>query len=93
MPSDALIGFEEKPSVDYLVSMGVYVVSRAVLVDWCRPARPYGFDDLMLDLLARRRAGRRPGRTTATGSIIGRPDDYVQAIDEFERRKDTLLAA
>ena len=46
-----LTGFKEKPTVDYLVSMGVYGVSKRVLVDGASGS-PYGFDDLMRDLLA-----------------------------------------
>ena len=53
LDSDAeglLSGFREKPSVAYEVSMGVYMVSTRALR--CIPVdRPYGFDNLMLDLI------------------------------------------
>lgn len=87
--SSRLIGFEEKPKSQYLVSMGVYAVSRRVL-EFVPVGRPYGFDNLMLDLL---RAGkcvdviRHPGYWLD----IGRPDDYMKAIDDFPDRQEELL--
>ena len=87
--SSVLTAFSEKPSMEYLVSMGVYAVNRAVL-SLVPPDQPYGFDHLMHDLLAR---GERVRVQPYDGYWldIGRPDDYMQAIDEFEQKKDTLL--
>jgi NDP-sugar pyrophosphorylase family protein len=87
--SNTLTGFSEKPAVQYLVSMGVYVVNRAVL-NRVPDDRKYGFDDLMLDLLA----AHEPVHVEPHGGYwldIGRPDDYVRAIDEFEGLKPQLL--
>ena len=88
--SSCLAGFKEKPTVDYLVSMGVYGVSKRVL-SMVPPGRPYGFDDLMRDLLAR---GERVAIHSHDGywADIGRPDDYMQAIDAFDGLKQKLLA-
>jgi NDP-mannose synthase len=87
--ANALIGFEEKPSVRYLVSMGIYIVEKSVL-SLVPPDRPYGFDHLMHALIAR---GDRVKVEPHEGFWLdlGRPDDYVQAVEEFERRKETLL--
>jgi len=87
--ANTLIGFEEKPSMQYLVSMGVYIVQKSVLS--LVPAdAPYGFDDLMQALLARHdRVNVRPHE--GYWLDLGRSDDYAQAVEEFERRKDTLL--
>lgn len=84
-----LIGFQEKPAVRYCVSMGVYVVSREVL-SLVPPDTAYGFDNLMHDLIRR---GDHVSVYTHEGYWldIGRPDDYLQAIDEFERLKDRFL--
>jgi len=84
-----LVGFEEKPSVDYLVSMGVYVVQKSLL-SLVPPGRPYGFDDLMHALIAR---GDRVQVRPHDGywRDLGRPDDYTQAVEEFERRRSALL--
>lgn len=84
-----LTGFREKPRVDYDVSMGVYMVSRRAVARIPAGAA-YGFDTLMLDLLA---AG-----TPATVRMfdgywldIGRPDDYMRAIEEFDAMKTSFL--
>lgn len=84
-----LSGFKEKPSVSYQVSMGVYMVNSAIR-KFIADDRPYGFDNLMLDLLA---AGRPAQVRPFEGYWldIGRPDDYVKAIDEFEAMKSRFL--
>jgi NDP-sugar pyrophosphorylase family protein len=82
-------GFLEKPTAKYEVSMGIYMVSRKIL-DYLPEARAYGFDSLMLDLLRDRKA-------VCVRSFdgywldIGRPDDYMQAIDEFASMKSRLF--
>jgi len=84
-----LTGFEEKPSVDYLVSMGIYIVHRSVLRR-IPPGVKYGFDDLMLAMLA----AKQPVHVQPHHGFwrdIGRPDDYVQAVDEFETIGPRLL--
>jgi NDP-sugar pyrophosphorylase family protein len=87
--ASTLVGFEEKPSMRYLVSMGVYVVQKSVLA-LVPPGQPYGFDDLMLALLAR---GDRVNVKRHDGywRDLGRTDDYAQAVDEFERQRGLLL--
>jgi len=87
--ANTLVGFEEKPSVHYLVSMGVYVLHRSVLAG-VPPERPYGFDDLMHALIAR---GERVNVKRHDGywRDLGRPDDYAEAVDEFERQRGQLL--
>lgn len=84
-----LTGFEEKPSSQYLVSMGVYVVSKSIL-EFIPPGRKYGFDDLMLDLLAK---GEKVCVQPYDGYWldIGRPDDYMKAIDDFEKNRTSFL--
>jgi NDP-sugar pyrophosphorylase family protein len=87
--SGSLSGFEEKPEKKYLVSMGVYGVSREVL-GAVPPSRKYGFDDLMNDMLM---AGRPVKVEVHEGYWldIGRPDDYARAIDEFENGREKFL--
>lgn len=82
-------GFREKPVVRYEVSMGVYAANRRIL-DLIPPDRAYGFDTLMHDLLARRIP---VGIRTHDGHWldIGRPDDYLEAIDQFEKNKSVFL--
>jgi NDP-mannose synthase len=84
-----LTGFEEKPSVEYRVSTGIYAVSRRVL-PFVPADTKYGFDDLMRHMLA---AGHPVHVAPHDGYWldIGRPDDYMQAIDEFGNRKEQFL--
>jgi NDP-sugar pyrophosphorylase family protein len=81
-PEGSLTGFEEKPRSEYLVSMGVYAVSREVLRH-VPPDTKFGFDDLMWALL---RAGEHVTVREHDGYWldIGRPDDYHLAIEEYE---------
>lgn len=84
-----LSGFREKPKSQYLVSMGVYMASRRIM-DFIPKGESYGFDNLMLDLIA---AGRPAVVRKFDGYWldIGRPDDYMQAIEEFEQMKPRFL--
>ena len=80
--SGYLTEFFEKPRKSFQVSMGIYVLSKRVL-KYIPADRAFGFDALMLVLLA---AGLTM-RVKPFGGYwldIGRPDDYVRAIDEFE---------
>jgi len=84
-----LRGFHEKPTTSYQVSMGIYMVSRDILKFFPKSG-PYGFDNLMLDMLA---ANKTVTVKTFDGYWldIGRPDDYMKAIDEFDNIKGRLL--
>ena len=65
-----ITGFEEKPEIPYMVSMGVYVLEPAAL-DYIEPGQRLDLPDLVLSAARRRRAGRRLPATTATGSTSG----------------------
>jgi NDP-mannose synthase len=82
-------GFKEKPSVDYAVSMGVYMMTRRHLERYT-PGLPFGFDELMIDLIKR---GTPPGSYAFDGFWldIGRPDDYDRANREFQTLEPLLL--
>ena len=88
-PSGILTAFAEKPAMNYVVSMGIYAANHKIL-ERVPHATKYGFDDLMLELL---RGGDKVQVKQYHGCWldIGRPDDYMQAIDEFERGKDRFL--
>ena len=66
-----IVGFREKPTLTYQVSMGVYGLSRATIEPY-PDGLAFGFDQLVLDLLQQRRL-RRPTRSTATGSTSAAP--------------------
>lgn len=84
-----LSGFREKPELRYLVSMGVYAVNRSIL-DEVPSGRRYGFDNLMIDLLGR---GEKVHVKPFDGywADIGRVEDYMRAIDDFEERRLQLI--
>jgi NDP-mannose synthase len=87
--SGRLIGFREKPRSRYEVSMGVYMLAARAL-DYIPPGRLYGFDHLMLDLIAaKERVAVR--RFDGYWLDIGRPDDYARAIDEFDAMRSRFL--
>ena len=76
-----LTGFQEKPSFDFDVSMGIYCLNRSVIEALPR-AQAYGFDHLMLDGLAgKQRIDIRP--FDGYWLDIGRPDDYEYADEHF----------
>ena len=87
--NNRLVGFKEKPVIAYNVSMGIYAVSKEVLA-YIPEGAAYGFDHLMLDLI---KSGRLPSVSNYDGYWldIGRPDDYMQAIEEFDRMKDHFI--
>jgi NDP-sugar pyrophosphorylase family protein len=89
LDGEAVIGFQEKPTLRYSVSMGVYGLSQATLARY-PPGTPVGFDELVLDLLAR---GEHPRSHPHAGYWldIGRPADYERANQEFDEMRGTLL--
>jgi NDP-sugar pyrophosphorylase family protein len=84
-----IVDFAEKPTMDYNVSMGVYAMTASVL-DRYTAGLPLGFDELVLDMLAR---GQGPDEYRFDGRWldIGRPDDYDRANAEFELLGPLLL--
>jgi NDP-sugar pyrophosphorylase family protein len=84
-----LTGYIEKPTYNFHVSMGVYVFEPSVLQQI-----PYGeyldFPDLVLRLIGR---GERVVGYPFEGywQDLGRPGDYEQAIEEFEKIRNLIL--
>lgn len=75
-------GFEEKPEIPYVVSMGVYVLDPSVL-GLIRPEERVDVPELVLRLLS---DGRRVGSYLYDGYWldIGRHDDYVRATEDYD---------
>ena len=69
--------------------MGIYIVSNKVL-DYIPEDQAYGFDHLMLQLIEKK---KRVNVEMYDGYWldIGRPDDYMVAIDTFDKMKDKFL--
>ena len=87
--SYSLRDFKEKPCVDFEVSMGIYMMNKNILSfipDDCY----YGFDNLMLDLLKAKREVKVINHS-GYWLDIGRPDEYIQATEEFEEKRSIFL--
>ena len=87
--SSEIVGFEEKPELSYVVSMGVYVLEPRAL-DFIDPGEYMDLPDLVLRLID---AGEQVGSHVFEGFWldIGRHDDYERAIAEYEQLKPQLL--
>jgi NDP-sugar pyrophosphorylase family protein len=88
-PDNLLRNFTEKPRRQYTVSMGIYMAKKSIL-EFIPEGKAYGFDHLMLDLLAKRQ------EVLVVPHVgywldIGRPDDYMQAIEEFGKFRTTFI--
>lgn len=84
-----VVGYIEKPTYGFQVSMGVYVFEPAVL-KYIPPGQYFDFPSLILRLLE---AGERVVGFPFGGywQDLGRPDDYEQAILDFETMRDQFL--
>lgn len=85
-----LLNFKEKPEYEFKVSMGIYACSKEVL-SYIPQNMFYGFDNLMNAFIS---ADVKVNVITHEGYWldIGRPSDYLKAIDDYEGIiKDFLL--
>lgn len=82
-------GFEEKPELPYIVSMGVYAMEPRAL-DFIETGERLDLPDLVLRLLE---AGEPVGSFLFDGFWldIGRHEDYERAQHEFARLKSTIM--
>ena len=86
---DRVSGYIEKPTTDYTVSMGVYVFEPRVL-EYIPVGQYLDFPDLILKLIA---SGETVSGYPFDGywMDLGRPDDYVQANQDFNNMKEQFL--
>ncbi len=84
-----VLGYDEKPVIDYLVSMGVYIFEPDVLKYIVRDEY-LDFPNLVLKLIA---AGEKVISFPFDGywMDLGRPDDYIQATGDFDSMKSQFL--
>jgi NDP-mannose synthase len=84
-----LVGYEEKPTLAYTVSMGIYALEPDTRA-YVPAGKPFDLPDLVHALLE---AGEPVGAYPYDGYWldIGRHDDYEQAIAEFDRLLPDLL--
>lgn len=84
-----LIGYDEKPTLHYLVSMGVYVFEPKVL-GYIKPNEKLDFPDLVKILL--KQGKKVQGYPCEDYWLdIGRHDDYAKATKDFEAMKDQFI--
>lgn len=84
-----LLAYKEKPTYKYLVSMGVNVLNKSVF-EFIPLGRYLDMPTLMMNL---KKAGKfvKSFRSECEWLDIGRPDDYEQAIAEFQHSKNKYL--
>lgn len=84
-----IVGYEEKPVIDYCISMGVYVYEPRVL-KFIQPDTYLDFPDLVLRLL---QAGEKISAFPYDGEWldIGRHEDYAKAQAEFQEKRHLFL--
>lgn len=86
---DRVVGYIEKPTNEYTVSMGMYVFEPRML-DYIPKGQYLDFPDLILKLIA---AGEQVNGYRFDGywMDLGRPDDYHQANEDFSKMKKQFL--
>jgi len=84
-----LLAYTEKPKLEYMVSMGVNVFNKSVL-EFIPHGEYLDIPTLMMNL---KKAGKPVlgYRSECEWLDIGRPDDYEQAVLEFERARGKYL--
>jgi NDP-sugar pyrophosphorylase family protein len=84
-----IVRYVEKPTREYNVSMGIYVFEPRLL-DYVPAGEYLDFPDLVTRLLA---ADEPVVAYPYDGywQDLGRPDDYEQAVQDFDRLRDQLL--
>jgi NDP-mannose synthase len=87
--TDLVTNYEEKPSIDYRVSMGVYVAEPRLL-EYIEPGKYLDLPDLVRRLID---AGEHVGSYLYEGFWldIGRHEDYERAIENYEELKSSLF--
>jgi NDP-sugar pyrophosphorylase family protein len=86
---NSIVGYNEKPKINYLVSMGVYVFEPEIL-KYVGPNEFLDFPDLVKKLISN---GEIVKGYVYDGYWldIGRPEDYERANREIEKIDDKLL--
>jgi NDP-mannose synthase len=87
--SPYITGYIEKPTIDYMVSMGIYVFEPYVL-NYIHPGQYLDFPDLVIKLIS---AGERVAGYKFAGywEDLGRPDDYERASLDFEHMRNEFF--
>jgi NDP-sugar pyrophosphorylase family protein len=89
LDGDEIVGYREKPSLPYDVSMGIYLYSARAHA-WIKRGEYLDFPDLILKMIS---AGQRVTayQTDCMWLDIGRHDDYAMATETFEKNREAFL--
>jgi NDP-mannose synthase len=88
-PNGQITRYKEKPNLDYLVSMGIYVFSPEVR-DCIPPLDKFDFPDLVQRLIEDKKRVLAY-ESNAYWLDIGRPDDYQRANADFPNMQKDLF--
>jgi NDP-mannose synthase len=80
--------FEEKPTYNFLVSMGIYMLNKEIL-SYIPHNTFFGFDHLM-NLLLQKNEPPTIYQHNGYWLDIGRPDDYEKALNDIDNQKINL---
>ena len=84
-----IVGYEEKPTMDYMVSMGIYVFEPEVL-NYIPTNQYLDFPDLVQRLITENQ--KVVGyKFDGYWQDLGNPNDYQQALQDFEKMKPQIL--
>lgn len=84
-----IIGYQEKPTIDYIVSMGIYIFEPTVL-QYIQKGQYLDFPDLIKILVAeKKKVLAYP--FDGYWEDLGRADDYEQANIDFEQMRSLFL--
>lgn len=84
-----IVGFQEKPTYDFLVSMGVNAFNRSI-IDLIPKEKTFGFDDLMRKMLEMK-IEIFSYRFDGLWHDIGRVDDYEKMLQDFNANSKVYL--
>jgi NDP-sugar pyrophosphorylase family protein len=77
-----IVGFKEKPTYDFLVSMGVNALNKSI-VELIPKGELFGFDDLMNKMLEKK-IDVRSYQFDGLWHDIGMPEDYERMLQDFK---------
>lgn len=86
---NTLVSFREKPIYDFSVSMGLYVMEPSVL-DYIPTGVPFGFDDLMAEMLSQKQK-INTYEHKGLWMDIGRVEDFMKAQEMFQDEATSML--
>lgn len=84
-----LTEFMEKPVNQFEVSIGVNMLNKKCL-DYIPDKKAFGFDELVIKLISEKEK-IAVNKFSGYWLDIGRPDDYMKAIDEFDINSEKFL--